>query len=115
MEEKYLLNQKLIIAIVKKDYAIDIVKIAKKNGAEGSTIFYGKGSAEKSVYEDILGIKYEPEKEIVLIGVKKEIVDDVLEAISKKAKMKKPGNGIAFVLDVNKCIGIARLLKEMGI
>lgn len=115
MNNKYLLDQKLIVAIVKKDYAVDLIKIAKKHGAEGSTIFYGKGTAEKDVYENLLGVKYEPEKEVVLIGVENEIVDDVLKVISKKAKMNKPGNGIAFVLDVSKCIGIARLLKEMGI
>ncbi len=113
MDNKYLLNQKLIVAIVKKGFATDLVKVAKKEGAEGSTIFYGKGTAERKIYESILGVEYEPEKEIIFIGVREEIVIDVLKAIAKKAKLNKPGSGIAFVLDAKKCIGIARLLKEM--
>lgn len=113
MNNKYLLDQKLIVVIVKKGFAVDLIKAAKKKGAEGSTIFYGKGTAEKNIYESILGIEYEPEKEIILLGVNKDVVDDVLEVIVKKAKLKKPGTGIAFVLDTSKCIGIARLLKEM--
>lgn len=111
--DKYLLDQKLIVAIVKKGLATEIVKVAKQHGAEGSTIFYGSGTAKREIYENILRMNYEPEKEIILIGINQDLVDGVMEAISKKLKIKKPGNGIAFVLDVSKCIGIARLLREM--
>lgn len=83
-----------------------------KEGVEGSTIMYGKGMAEKRIYEQILGIKYEPEKEIILMAVESSKVDNVLDTMIKNERLNEPGHGIAVVLNLNKCVGIARLLKN---
>ncbi len=107
----YLDKYKLIIIIVKKGLASKIITKLKKVGIEGSSVMYGKGTAEKKIYEQILGFKYEPEKEIILIAIEEFNVDKVLDFMIKEEKINKPGYGIAIVLNLSKCVGIARLLN----
>ncbi len=113
--EKCNIDHKLIVIIIKKGMASFLMNKLKKAGAEGETVFFGKGAAEKSIYEKVLGIEYQPEKEIILIATKEELVDNILDSAVKNAHLDKPGNGIAFVLDLKKCVGISRLLKELNI
>lgn len=108
----YLDNYKLILVIIKKGHASNLLMKLRKVGVEGSTVMFGKGTASKTIYEQILGIEYQPEKEVIFIALDRNLVDKVLETILKKEHLDKPGNGIALVLDLNKCVGIARLLKD---
>ena len=98
-------KHKLIVAIVKKGYATKIVTAAKKAGAHGGTIIFGRGSAEKTLYESIFGIAYQPEKEIIFIAVGEEELDIVLQAVTREGDLDIPGRGIAFVLDLAKIVG----------
>ncbi len=105
-----ILNHKLLVIIIKKGLSGKVIKYAKEGGTVGWTLIYGRGSAEKHIYENILGIEYEPEKEIILIALKSNDVDNVLNTITEKMQLKKPGKGIGFVVDIKKCIGIAHLI-----
>ncbi len=104
---------KLITVIVKKGLATRIVTAAKEAGAGGGTILLGKGAAEEHIYETILGIKYEPEKEIVFIAVEDIYVESVLNIVTREGELNKSDTGIGFVVDLKKCIGIAHLLKSL--
>jgi nitrogen regulatory protein P-II 1 len=108
------MNNKLIVIIIKKGLASKLLDVAKKHGAEGGTITYGKGSAESHIYEKILGIKYEIEKEIILMAVNAEKTNNILNNIITKFKLNTPGKGIAFVIDIKKCLGIVHLLNKEG-
>lgn len=90
----------VILTIVKKGAASKIVSASKKAGATGGTIMLGKGTAGKSIYTDLLGMDFDPEKEIILTFVKKDIADTVMESILKEGKLNKPGNGICFVVNM---------------
>lgn len=108
----YLDNYKLILVIIKKGRASNLLMKLRKVGVEGSTVMFGKGTASKTIYEQMFGIEYQPEKEVIFIALDSNLVDKVIKAIVEKEHLDKPGNGIALVLDLNKCIGIARLLKN---
>ncbi len=104
-------SYKLILSIVKKGLATKVVAATKKNGAEGGTMILARGSSHSLSYFGILGLDNEMEKEIVLTIAPEEKVDGLLEIVSETARLDKPGNGIAFVLNI-KCIeGICHLLK----
>ncbi|RCX09986.1 hypothetical protein DFR58_13130 [Anaerobacterium chartisolvens] len=98
----------LIVTIVNKGYAEDVVSVAKQAGAEGGTIIHGRGTG---IHENakLFGISIEPEKEIVLILIDKTKCDSVLLAISEEVGLNKPSRGVAFVLDVEKTVGICHL------
>ncbi|WIV12661.1 P-II family nitrogen regulator [Proteiniborus sp. MB09-C3] len=102
----------LIITIVRKGLGSDVIDISKNSGAEGGTIILGNGIAEECVYQNILGMDYNPEKEIILTLVQQKAADNVINAISNGANLNKPGNGIAFVIDVKNHLGIAHLLEK---
>ncbi|MGI6701303.1 MAG: P-II family nitrogen regulator [Christensenellales bacterium] len=100
------MDNKLIVAIVKEGLARKVIDAAKESGAEGSTVIYGAGMADESVYRSILGLDYNPEKEIILIGVCAENADKVFEAAEKVINAKKSDTGIVFMLKLNMWAGI---------
>jgi len=95
----------LIVTIVEKGKAEDVIEFSKKGGAEGGTILGGRGAGIHDTTK-ILGILIEPEKEVVLTLIHKEKTEAVLDAIHKGMELDKPGHGIAFVVDVPKVVGI---------
>ena len=98
-------NFNLIVTIVDKGMAEEVVELAKKGGAEGGTILMGRGAGCHDTAK-ILGILIEPEKDIVLTLIEKEKTDKVLECIADGLELDKPGKGFAFVIDVPKVVGI---------
>lgn len=107
---------KLAVAIVSKGRGSKIVQAAKDKGAQGGTIIQGHGTATRGIYETILGIAYEPEKELVLIGVTAHQLSGVLEAVAVAGKLNTPGKGVGFVIDLAKMHGVAHLeeVRENG-
>jgi nitrogen regulatory protein PII len=101
----------LIVTIVNKGFATDVVDVSRKAGAEGGTIVPGRGTG---IHEDskIFGIPIEPEKEIVLTLINQKKTETVLQAIEKELSLDDPGKGIAFVLDVRKVAGICHLCNS---
>lgn len=101
----------LIVTIVNRGYATEVIQTTKKAGARGGTIVCGRGSG---IHEDkkIFGIPIEPEKEIVFTLIEHDKADEVLEAIRKEFKLDEPGKGIAFVVDVEKVIGICHMYDK---
>ncbi len=102
----------LIITIVNKGFCEEIIEASRKAGAAGGTIMTGRGTGVHE-YAKLLSFQIEPEKEIVLTLVPEKITDRVLEAIVKTGELDKPGKGIAFVLNVEKVLGINHLLDDM--
>jgi len=98
----------LIVTIVNRGAAEDVIEASREGGAEGGTILLGRGSGihEKGKF---LGIPIEPAKDIVLTVAPAEKTDRILEAIRQKVELDKPGHGIGFVIPLKKVVGIAHL------
>ena len=108
------LKHDLIVTILKKGCAEGIVRASKEAGAEGATIFFGRGTG---IHEQkkLLGIPIEPEKEIVFTVITADKTEQVLDAIIEAGRLNQPGTGIAFVVELKKVAGVVHLLKGMGI
>ncbi|MDO5718014.1 MAG: P-II family nitrogen regulator [Tissierellia bacterium] len=94
-----------VFVIVENGKGELVVEAAQAAGAKGATIIHGRGSGihEKG---NIFGLVIEPEKEIVLMLIKREDVDKVTGSIREKIDIEKPGQGILFVMDVNRATGV---------
>lgn len=109
-------NQKidfdLIVTIVNKGYSEQVVEASKKAGAEGGTILFGRGTGihEKA---KLFNIVIEPEKEIVLTLIDRNKTNQVLEAITQSVQLNKPGRGIAFVIEVERTVGINHIYSQI--
>lgn len=99
----------LIVTIVNRGFSERVVKASKEAGAEGGTIFFGRGTGIHET-KKLLGIAIEPEKEIVLTAIPRSITDRVLSAIIEAGKLDQPGTGITFVVELKKVAGICHLL-----
>lgn len=102
----------LIMTIINKGDAEKVVDASKRAGAEGGTILHGRGTG---IHEQakLFNIIIEPEKELVLTLINREKTAQVLAAIEEEAKLNQPGKGIAFVLQVEKTVGINHVLNKM--
>ncbi len=102
----------LIVSIVNKGDSDEVVEASKKAGAEGGTIIPGRGTG---IHEQakLFNIPIEPEKDIVLTLIDREKTAQVLKKIDEEAGLNQPGKGIAFVLEVEKTIGINHILNRM--
>ncbi|RYG72530.1 P-II family nitrogen regulator [Lentibacillus lipolyticus] len=101
----------LIITIVNRGDSEQVIDATRKAGAEGGTILHGRGTG---VHEKakLFNIMIEPEKEMVLTLIEKDKTKEVLKTINEDAELKKPGKGIAFVLDVDSTVGISHEMNE---
>ncbi len=98
-------NYDLIITIVNKGYAFDVMEAAKLKGATGGTILKGRGTGTKEI-EKFFNITIQEEKEIVLIVVDHAKKEDIMSEIVVKAGINTAGNGISFSLKVEDIAGI---------
>lgn len=102
----------LIVTVVNKGDSDKVVEASKQAGAEGGTIISGRGTGihEKAKLFNIL---IEPEKEVILTLISRDKTNDVLQSIEKGANLNIAGKGIAFVLEVERTIGINHILNKM--
>jgi nitrogen regulatory protein PII len=109
MIKKY--ENDLIITIVNRGFSDYVVETAREAGATGATIINGRGT---SIHETdkFLGISIQPEKEIVLILVKKENCNKIMTEICAAASLNQEGKGLCFSLPVSNLKGVAHLFKK---
>lgn len=96
---------KAIFTVVDRGKGENVMDAAKSAGARGGTIINARGSGIHET-EILFSMPIEPEKEVVMILAKNEIVDNISSAIREELKIDEPGMGIMFVLDVNKTYGL---------
>lgn len=101
----------LIVTIVNRGFAERIVQASKGAGAEGGTIFFGRGTGIHETRK-LLGIPIEPEKEIVLTAIPREKTEQVLAAIIEAGELDRPGTGIAFVIELKRVAGICHIMGD---
>ncbi len=96
----------VIFCIVNQGFSDSVMQAARASGARGGTVISARGTAKEEV-EKAYGIVIEPEKEIVLILVTKDIKEAIMHSIYKNVGLNTPGQGIIFSLPVDDVIGIS--------
>ncbi|MFA6860139.1 MAG: P-II family nitrogen regulator [Clostridia bacterium] len=107
MAKKYAFD--LIVSVVNDGFSDYVVETARNAGASGATIIKGRGT---SIHETdkFLGISIQPEKELILVLVKKEDRNRIMTEICASAHLNEQGKGLCFSLPVSNMQGIAHLL-----
>lgn len=102
----------LIVTIVQKGWGDTVLEASVKAGAHGGTILFGRGSGIHE-RQKLLGIPIEPEKEVVLTVAYSDKNEQILSEIVRATGLGKPGMGIAFVVPVDKVVGVAHLAGQL--
>jgi nitrogen regulatory protein PII len=95
----------VINAIVDKGKAEEVIEAASNAGSTGGTIINARGAGIHETRR-VFAIDIEPEKEIVMIIAKNELVNGIIQAINERLEMDKPGNGIIFVQKAIRTYGL---------
>lgn len=99
-------QHELIITIVSRG-SFDAVKdAARKAGARGGTLIHGLGIGGEEAAK-FFGISIQPEKDIVLIVVKKEEKANIMKSILAETGMITEHRGVCFSLPVDSAFGLA--------
>lgn len=101
----------LIVSIVRKGWGSTVLQASMQAGARGGTVLFGRGAGINE-QEKIFGVSIEPEKEILLTVVRSDLVDRVLDEIVRAAELNETGKGIAFVVPIEKLVGVAHFMKQ---
>ncbi len=104
-------EHEVIFCVVNAGFSDLVMDAAKKLGARGGTVIHARGTANIEA-EKLYGITVQPEKEIVMILVPREIKDDILHALYNEAGLNSEGQGIAFALPVNDVVGLSTADKS---
>lgn len=94
-----------IFVVVDKGVAESVIDAANSAGARGGTIINARGSGVHET-STVFSMAIEPEKEIVMILTENTLKEAICDSIRKELKIDDPGNGIIFVLDINKTYGL---------
>lgn len=106
-------DMNVIITIVTRGFADKVMESAKSAGAEGATIFNARGNGIHET-DTILGVSIQPEKEVVMIVVRKNIRKKVMRAICVDCGMNEEGRGLCFSLPIEEIGGINHLMNLAG-
>lgn len=96
----------LIIAVVTRGFSDYVVSAARDAGATGATIVYGRGTSDYD--KQVMGISLQPEREVVMILVKKADRNKIMKEICDKTTLIEEGRGICFSMPVTQVYGFTR-------
>lgn len=94
-----------IFVIVERGKADHVVEEAKKAGAFGATIFYGRGTGEKE-FKKFFNLNVESSKEIIVILTPNSDKKPIMDAVVKAGKLDDPGTGILFTVPIADLVGL---------
>ena len=101
----------LVITIVNRGFADEVMDAAKAAGATGGTVLYARERAfmRRSSFS---ALPYSRKKEVVLILTKHETRNAIMKAICKGAGLTTEGHGLSFSLPVDDVMGIVHMNRE---
>lgn len=95
----------LIVTIVNSGDAEKVVAAAAEAGAEGGTILTGRGTGVNEQTK-FMNFTIDPEKDIVFTLVPESYANAVVKHIENAIDLYSPGQGIAFLIDVEEVFGV---------
>ena len=99
-------QHELIITIITKGFFPEVKAAANAAGARGGTLIHALGLGGEEA-QKFLGISIQPEKDIILIVVRREEKNKVMKAIAEAAGINTQGRGIIFSLPVDSAFGLS--------
>lgn len=105
---------KLIVAFVEDSKTDAIMDAAREAGATGCTVINnarGEGIHESRSF---FGLAVTTQRDVLLMLVEQHLSRDILEHIGDVGEFdKKPGTGIAVLIDVEDAVGVMHQAKEL--
>jgi uncharacterized protein YaaQ len=105
---------KLIIVIVEDADTTELLRVARAEGATGSTVINqarGEGLERQRTF---FGIELDSRRDVILLLVEQHLSRRILEAVGDAGGFDRhPGRGIAFQVDVEDAVGVVLQAKRL--
>jgi len=95
---------KLIVAILPKGKIKAIMPVLKDTGIFGATVLSGKGLCTEAGRRTI-GLQIGSSREILILLTLDVNREKLIKVLEKHGNLKEPGQGILFVMNVNRVVG----------
>lgn len=95
-----------LYVIVDRHQGQKAIHIAQEHGARGATVIHGRGSGEEIKSRVFLSMNIEPEKDLVIMLIKKDLVEKIQKEIYEQMDLESQGKGIIYSLPVNHVAGL---------
>lgn len=105
------MNFKLIMTLVRPELTDEVVEVSKKQGATGHVIVPARGTGIQET--KFFGISIEDQTDIVMLVVEAHCENRIMDALINELKLNEPGRGIAFVLNIDRVIGLDRHIEQI--
>ena len=106
---------KLLIALVEDDRTDAVMTAARDAGATGCTVINSARGEGMETTKTFLGLSLETQRDVLLFLVERHLSRNILEKIAVVGEFDaKAGSGIAFQIDVEDAVGVARQVKELN-
>lgn len=100
------MEMEAIVIIVDRGKGNKVTAVAKKAGAVGATIFYGRGTGHEEA-KRLLSFQIESTKEAILILTDAASAEAIVEAVVRDFGLNEPGKGIIFTMPIKRVIGLS--------
>ena len=94
-----------VFVVLPRGTAEHVMNVAKEAGAQGGTIFFARGTGAHEA-KTFFGLTVDIAKEVLFVLTDEKDTERILDAIVEAGHLEKPGTGIAFVMSVDKTIGL---------
>lgn len=95
-----------LYVIVDRHLGQKAIHIAQEHGARGATVIHGRGSGETVKSKLFLSMNIEPEKDLVIMLVKKDLAQKIRQEIYEQMDLENEGRGIIYSLPVDHVAGL---------
>lgn len=92
-------KHKLIVVMVKRGYAYEVIKTATASGGKGAIILNGRGRSQTK--KRFFGMDIAPEKEMVVMVVREDLAYPIVKEIYAIANFKSDAKGTVMALPVS--------------
>jgi nitrogen regulatory protein P-II 1 len=94
----------IVLTVVSRGFADQVVDAARKAGAHGGTVFYARGTGIHEI-EKFFSISIQPEKEIIINVVDHEQLQPIMDSIVAAAGLSTEGRGLTFSMPIDDIVG----------
>ena len=106
---------KLIVAFVEDKSTDAIMEAAREAGAPGCTVINNARGEGLETSKTFFGLTLSSQRDVILLLVEKHLSRHILEHIGDVGEFdKKPGTGIAVMIDVEDAVGVVHQVQELS-
>ncbi len=106
---------KLIVAFVEDKSTDAIMEAAREAGATGCTVINNARGEGLETSKTFFGLTLSSQRDVILLLVEKHLSRHILEHIGDVGEFdKKPGTGIAVMIDVEDAVGVVHQAQELN-